>query len=306
MADAALQLATRGDDLHDQQQDDPFGHAAGTISMCTATRGEGGTVGWVERDDKLLPESILTAAVIQDLYALQPKAGDSHILWDESNNRWHVLRVAELWMNPKNIYLSASNKQDGGAEPSLIGSFSGSNLILPRRKLKGLGVLPQFPELQSYHIQTAGCQMNVADSERLEGILQNDLQLSVSDSSTTASLVIFNTCSIRDHAEQKLYDALGPYAAAKRQGKRLALVVTGCVAQQEGEKLMKRVPEIDVVLGPQYIPHLKNVLEQVAAGQQLVATAPMLLQERNSGDTGLFNKPIRGHDVRAWVNVIRE
>jgi tRNA-2-methylthio-N6-dimethylallyladenosine synthase len=163
--------------------------------------------------------------------------------------------------------------------------------------------LPEFPELSTYHIQTAGCQMNVADSERLAGILQNDLRLTVADSANNADLVLFNTCSIRDHAEQKLYDALGPYAAAKRKGKRLALIVTGCVAQQEGEALLRRVPEIDVVLGPQYVPHLRNVLEQVAKGHQMVVTAPMLLQEHND-NIGLLNKPVRGHTVRAWVNII--
>lgn len=103
--------------------------------------------------------------------------------------------------------------------------------------------------------------------------------------------------SIRDHAEQKLYDALGPFAAQKRKGKELALIVTGCVAQQEGEALLRRVPEIDVVLGPQYAPYLTNVLERVRDGHQVVATAPMLIQED-------YNQPIRGHDVRAWVNII--
>lgn len=103
--------------------------------------------------------------------------------------------------------------------------------------------------------------------------------------------------SIRDHAEQKLYDTLGPYAARKRKGEQIALIVTGCVAQQEGEALLRRVPEIDVVLGPQYVPYLSNVLERVQDGHQVVATAPMLVQEDMS-------QPIRGHDVRAWVNVI--
>jgi Uncharacterized protein family UPF0004/Radical SAM superfamily len=303
MAVEALQLSTRFAQ-RDTTSADPFGQAAASISACTATRDEGGTIGWVERHDQLIPSSILSETVIQDLYQLQPKAGDVLILADDANQRWHVIQVSEIWMN-QNAFLQSSPRstqliKDG--EP-LVGSFAGSNVVVPRRKLKGLGVLPEFPELKSYHIQTAGCQMNVADSERLAGILQNDLKLTVAESPANADLVLFNTCSIRDHAEQKLYDALGPYAAAKRKGKRLALIVTGCVAQQEGEALLKRVPEIDVVLGPQYVPHLKNVLEQVAAGQQLVATAPMLLQEQND-NTGLHSKPVRGHDVRAWVNVI--
>lgn len=90
---------------------------------------------------------------------------------------------------------------------------------------------------------------------------------------------------------------MGPYAAQKRKGKQLAIIVTGCVAQQEGQALLRRVPEIDVVLGPQYVPYLANVLERVREGHQVVATAPMLIQED-------YSQPIRGHDVRAWVNVI--
>ena len=322
IADAALQLVTTaaGGTTTTSAADndvvtaDPFGYVASTISTCMATRMEGGKIGWVERNDALVPESILTGTVIQDLYQLQPKAGDTHILFDSQNERWHVVQVSELWINSDNYLEVAAATTAATVNPEQvpIGSFVGSNLILPRRKpLKGLGVVPQFPlQMKTYRIQTSGCQMNVADSERLEGILQHDLQLVPADdsshsSSSTPDLVLFNTCSIRDKAEQKLYDALGPFAALKRQGRQLALIVTGCVAQQEGEALLKRVPEIDAVLGPQYVPHLRNVLEQVVAGHQIVATAPMLLQESNSGgDTGLANRPIRGHNVRAWVNVV--
>jgi tRNA-2-methylthio-N6-dimethylallyladenosine synthase len=163
--------------------------------------------------------------------------------------------------------------------------------------------MPEMPdwkqESKTYHIQTAGCQMNVADSERLAGIMENDLKLTPAASADKADVVMFNTCSIRDHAEQKLYDALGPFAARKRKGEKLALIVTGCVAQQEGEELLRRVPEVDVVLGPQYVPFLENVLESVEWGHQVVVTAPMLHQEDNG-----FSKPVRGHSVRAWVNVI--
>ena len=152
-------------------------------------------------------------------------------------------------------------------------------------------------EQRTYAIQTNGCQMNVADSERLEGILQDELGLiPISDSSNkeeinNADVVIFNTCSIRDHAEQKLYDALGPFRARKRQKIKagdksknksksdFALIVTGCVAQQEGKALLRKIPEIDVVLGPQYVPYLGSVLEQIEWGHQLVVTAPTIIAD---------------------------
>eukprot|EP00536_Pseudo-nitzschia_multiseries_P017280 jgi/Psemu1/224359/e_gw1.1468.7.1 len=176
----------------------------------------------------------------------------------------------------------------------------------------------QQQKQRTYAIQTNGCQMNVADSERLEGILQDELGLMpIADRTeiNSADVIIFNTCSIRDHAEQKLYDALGPFRARKRQMKSegnsdFALIVTGCVAQQEGKALLRKIPEIDVVLGPQYVPYLGSVLEQIEWGHQLVVTAPTIIADNYKAAGALpenddFSaKPIRGHSVRAWVNVI--
>lgn len=69
----------------------------------------------------------------------------------------------------------------------------------------------------------------------------------------TADVLVYNTCSIREKAENKVYSALGPQAKRKRsKGKDLKIVVAGCVAQQEGEALLRRVPEVDIVMGPQF------------------------------------------------------
>ena len=91
--------------------------------------------------------------------------------------------------------------------------------------------------------------------------------------------MILNTCSIRDHAEQKVYSYLGPHALRKRKGENVCIVVAGCVAQQEGEKLLRRFPEIDIVMGPQYAPHLTDLLIQAANGHQVVATDPLMHSE---------------------------
>jgi tRNA-2-methylthio-N6-dimethylallyladenosine synthase len=280
-----------------KNHNDPFAQLATLMSACAVTRHEGGKIGWManEAGDEL---EIFPRDVVQQLYDRQPKAGDIHVIQSSQTLQWHVVQVVELWMK-----FQADAMYDEGR----VGSHKGKNAILQRGKLKGLGVTPSIPtSMQTYHIQTSGCQMNVADSERLAGVLRNELNMRVADQPQDADLVLFNTCSIRDHAEQKLYDALGPYAAQKRKGqKQMALIVTGCVAQQEGEALLRRVPEIDVVLGPQYVPFLKNVLESVSLGQQIVATAPMLLQEDVSGSSADWNhKPVRGHDIRAWVNII--
>jgi len=270
---------------------DPFGSLATSLSACAATRAEGGKIGWVERESDL---QILPNDVIRDFFEHQPKAGDVYTIQCSATEQWHVIQCMEVW---------SKVVDDATLEKHRVGAFGGKNAVLPKRKLKGLGVTPVLPEtLRTYTIQTTGCQMNVADSERLEGVLQQQMGMEVTDTPQQADLVLFNTCTIRDHAEQKLYDALGPYAAQKRKGKKMALIVTGCVAQQEGEALLRRIPEIDVVLGPQYVPFLQTVIEKVGMGEQIVVTAPVILPE----DGGGWNpyKPVRGHRYRAWVNVI--
>lgn len=290
--------------LADTSSKDPFGALAVEISACSVSREEDGKIGWVDvvGGDQNLETSMLPGDVLSGLIALTPKSGDVHIVESKHTGQVHIIRVEELLIrhNP-NLF----PEEDGTTKETRVGSHSGINAVKTRRKLKGKGIMPEFPSLQEatnkkYHIQTNGCQMNVADSERLAGILHHDLNLTPATKGEDADVVLFNTCSIRDHAEQKLYDMLGPFCARKRNGEELAIVVTGCVAQQEGEELLRRVPEIDVVLGPQYVPFLKNVLESVEWGKQVVATAPMLHMEDND-----FSKPIRGgQGVRAFVNVI--
>ena len=296
--------------LKTTSSEDPFGDIAKKVSACAASREEGGKIGWVDmgvgddntHDDLSSSISIIPTDVLDELCTYAPKAGDVHIIHSVATQQFHIVRVEELLIR-HNSNIAINDDKD-----VRVGAHAGYNAVLPRRKLKGAGVMPKFPNLEkenqddatkSYFIQTNGCQMNVADSERLAGILQNDLGLEPASKGDQADVVLFNTCSIRDHAEQKLYDILGPYCARKRKGEELALIVTGCVAQQEGEDLLRRVPEVDVVLGPQYVPHLKNVLESVQWGHQIVVTAPMLHQEDDA-----FSKPVRGHTVRAWVNII--
>ncbi|MEN9231823.1 MAG: tRNA (N6-isopentenyl adenosine(37)-C2)-methylthiotransferase MiaB [Thermostichus sp. DG02_5_bins_236] len=150
--------------------------------------------------------------------------------------------------------------------------------------------------MSTYHTITFGCQMNRADSERMAGILES-LGYVATDDELQADLVLYNTCTIRDNAEQKVYSYLGIQAQRKRQNPALKLIVAGCVAQQEGEKLLRRVPELDLVMGPQYVNRLGDLLAQVEAGQQVVATDPIEIPED-------ITKPRRDSQVTAWVNVI--
>ena len=150
----------------------------------------------------------------------------------------------------------------------------------------------------TYTIDTFGCQMNTADSEKMEGqLLELGYVKAVEGSENNAGVVIINTCSIRDHAEQKVFSYIGPHALRKRNGEDVTLIVSGCVAQQESEKLVKRFPEIDIVMGPQYSNRLSTLLESSYDGFQIVATEPSYLYE----DTITSR---RRSDVTAFVNVI--
>ncbi len=149
---------------------------------------------------------------------------------------------------------------------------------------------------QRYNITTFGCQMNKADSERMAGILEN-MGLEWSEDPNQADIVLYNTCTIRDNAEQKVYSYLGRQAKRKHQKPDLTLIVAGCVAQQEGEQLLRRVPELDLVMGPQHANRLQDLLEQVFSGNQVVATEPIHIVED-------ITKPRRDSSVSAWVNVI--
>jgi tRNA-2-methylthio-N6-dimethylallyladenosine synthase len=147
-----------------------------------------------------------------------------------------------------------------------------------------------------YHITTFGCQMNKADSERMAGILET-MGFQFVEEPDNADLILYNTCTIRDNAEQKVYSYLGRQARRKQENPDLTIVVAGCVAQQEGETLLRRVPELDLVMGPQYANQLEDLLEQVFSGSQVVATDPIHIVED-------ITKPRRDSKVTAWVNVI--
>ncbi|MGA1623002.1 MAG: tRNA (N6-isopentenyl adenosine(37)-C2)-methylthiotransferase MiaB [Synechocystis sp.] len=147
-----------------------------------------------------------------------------------------------------------------------------------------------------YHITTFGCQMNKADSERMAGILDT-MALEATPDPNQADVIIYNTCTIRDNAEQKVYSYLGRQAKRKQSEPGLTLVVAGCVAQQEGEQLLRRVPELDLVMGPQHANRLGDLLEAVWSGNQVVATEAAHIMED-------ITQPRRDSTVTAWVNVI--
>ena len=148
----------------------------------------------------------------------------------------------------------------------------------------------------SYWITTFGCQMNKADSERMAGTLEK-MGYIRADDELNADLVLYNTCTIRDNAEQKVYSFLGKQAKRKHKKPSLKLVVAGCLAQQEGESLLRRVPELDLVMGPQHVNNLENLLGQVDLGNQVAATEETFISED-------ITSARRESSICGWVNII--
>jgi tRNA-2-methylthio-N6-dimethylallyladenosine synthase len=118
--------------------------------------------------------------------------------------------------------------------------------------------------MKRLYIQTYGCQMNQHDSERILRVLGRR-EYTLTESADDADLILLNTCSVRDKAEQKVYSALGRWRELKEQKRELIIGVGGCVAQQEGEALLRRVPYLDLVFGTHNIHKLPELIEHVEA-----------------------------------------
>jgi tRNA-2-methylthio-N6-dimethylallyladenosine synthase len=113
------------------------------------------------------------------------------------------------------------------------------------------------------HIETWGCQMNVADSEKMLSLLQGE-RYELTDSPESADLVVMNTCHIREKARHKVLSRLGVLNEIKQSKPGLKIAVTGCVAQADGKKLLELAPQIDVLLGPGKIDDLPRLLRESA------------------------------------------
>src|SRR5215510_16115162 len=120
--------------------------------------------------------------------------------------------------------------------------------------------------MKKLYLQTYGCQMNQYDSERI-ALLMGRMDYETTDRIETADLLILNTCSVRDRAEQKVYSALGRWKELKEQRAGVIIGVSGCVAQQEGATLLKRLPYVDLVFGTHNIHKLPQMIEQVQAAR---------------------------------------
>jgi len=151
------------------------------------------------------------------------------------------------------------------------------------------------------YIQTYGCQMNQYDSERIAQVMgrRDYVQTERIDA---ADLILLNTCSVRDKAEQKVYSALGSWKEFKDYRDGVIIGVGGCVAQQEGEKLLKRVPHLDLVFGTHNIHKLPELVEQVEAARARPVEVTFYRDPAYMED---FDGRTQVHGAKAFVTIMQ-
>ena len=127
--------------------------------------------------------------------------------------------------------------------------------------------------MKNIFLETFGCQMNVLDSELVENQLRV-LGYQFTPDPAAADVILYNTCSVREHSEQKVWSRLGALKERKTADPSLVIGVIGCMAERDGVKLMKRMPQVDLMCGPGELDQLPHLLENVlATGKQQHALA---------------------------------
>ena len=123
--------------------------------------------------------------------------------------------------------------------------------------------------LSKLHIRTFGCQMNEYDSNKMSDVLKHSHGLELTEDIDQADVLLVNTCSIREKAEEKLFHQLGRWKKLKTVKPNLVIGVGGCVASQEGDLILKRAPYVDLIFGPQTLHRLPNMLNNVLDKSQV-------------------------------------
>ena len=116
--------------------------------------------------------------------------------------------------------------------------------------------------ISKLHIRTFGCQMNEYDSNKMSDVLKASHNLDLTEDINDADVLLINTCSIREKAEDKLFHQLGRWRKLKEKNPNLVIGVGGCVASQEGDLILKRAPYVDMIFGPQTLHRLPNMLNE--------------------------------------------
>lgn len=155
--------------------------------------------------------------------------------------------------------------------------------------------------LGHFYVQTFGCQMNVHDSDRISEMLVTQGWKPTS-SQQQADLVVFNTCSVREKAEQKLRSEVGKWADLKKEKPTLIVAAVGCVAQQEGNRLLRQIPLLDLVVGPDNLHELPQLLQEQIGGSPPIARTEFDLESPRFLQSLPTNNKA---PVSAWVTTMK-
>ena len=150
--------------------------------------------------------------------------------------------------------------------------------------------------MKTFYIETFGCQMNAHDSEKVVGTLLREGYTQADEAD--AGLILYNTCSIRDKAEQKVFHRLNEYKKLQGEGKRFAVI--GCVAQQEGEKIFEKAPYVSLVAGSSSYRNLPEMLARLEAGENRITG----LDDRQTDETFDTEFTARTNPHRGYITII--
>src|SRR4051812_35715008 len=152
---------------------------------------------------------------------------------------------------------------------------------------------PTAQARKKLYIETVGCQMNVLDSELVVARLR-DQGYELTEDIEAADAILYNTCSVRQHAEDKVYSALGRIKHLKKRKPDVAIGVLGCMAQKDQEGILRRAPHVDVVIGPGQLGRVPELLEQ-AKREDAPQIAVSL--DRTAGSRDLVTASFEGYDA---------
>jgi len=155
--------------------------------------------------------------------------------------------------------------------------------------------------ISKVYIESFGCQMNDQDMARMLTLVKGDY--SRTDEPDNADLILVNTCSIRDKAEQKLYSTVGRFKSLKEANKGLLIGITGCVAQQEGEGLLKRMPYVDMVIGTQNLQKLPAIIDDLT--QKRVDKAVYIDRYKEIQEDEFETVPYSENPYKAHLTIMR-
>ena len=152
---------------------------------------------------------------------------------------------------------------------------------------------------KKYYLETFGCQMNVADSEMIEGILQSKGYYPIKRMDS-ADIIFVNTCAIREHAEEKVHSRLGVFSKIKNNKPNVIIGVLGCMAQHLKDDILDSKPYVDIILGPDSYRKLPKLLERNKVDKKNIVDTQLSRYE-------VYNNffPSRNEGINAWVSIMR-